>query len=35
MARFHEFVMESITGEPVHFSELEGKLSLIVNVASR
>ena len=35
MARFHEFEMESITGEPVHFSEYEGRLSLVVNVASR
>jgi len=35
MARFHELVMDSITGEPIHFSEFEGKLSLVVNVASR
>ena len=35
MARFHELVMESITGEPVHFSEYEGRISLVVNVASR
>ena len=35
MARFHEFEMESISGEPVHFSEYEGKISLVVNLASR
>ena len=35
MARFHELVMDSITGEPVRFSEYEGRISLVVNVASR
>lgn len=35
MGRFHEFEMESITGEPVRFSAYEGRLSLVVNVASR
>ena len=35
MARFHELEMESIGGEPVHFSEFEGRISLVVNVASR
>jgi glutathione peroxidase-family protein len=35
MSRFHELEMQSITGEPVHFSEYEGKISLVVNVASR
>jgi len=35
MSQFHEFEMESITGEPVSFSQYEGKLALVVNVASR
>jgi glutathione peroxidase-family protein len=35
MSRFHELEMPSITGEPVRFSEYEGRLSLVVNVASR
>jgi glutathione peroxidase-family protein len=32
---FTEFQMESITGEQVDFSQYEGQLSLVVNVASR
>jgi glutathione peroxidase-family protein len=32
---FNQFEMESITGEPVAFAEFDGKVSLIVNVASR
>jgi glutathione peroxidase-family protein len=35
MSRFHEFQMDAITGENVDFSEFEGTLSLVVNVATR
>ena len=35
MARFHEFTMESITGESVDFSQYDGQVCLVVNVASR
>jgi len=35
MSRFHELKMDSITGENVDFSEYEGNLSLVVNVASQ
>ncbi len=35
MASLHEFEVQSITGEPVHLSEFEGQLCLVVNVASR
>lgn len=35
MARFHEFEMDSITGEKVDFSDYEGTTCLIVNVASQ
>ena len=35
MSRFHELQMQSISGENVDFSEYEGTLSLVVNVASR
>ena len=35
MTSFHELQMASITGETVDFSEYKGKVSLIVNVASR
>lgn len=35
MARFHEFQMPAITGENVDFSQYEGILSLVVNVASQ
>ena len=34
MSAFHEFEMESINGEPIAFSEYEGKVCLVVNVAS-
>jgi glutathione peroxidase-family protein len=34
MARFHEFSMDSITGEKVDFSDYEGKVCLLVNVAT-
>jgi len=32
---FHDFQMDSITGEPVALSQFEGQLSLVVNVASK
>lgn len=35
MSRFHEFEMTSITGESVAFSQYQGKVCLIVNVASK
>jgi len=35
MASFFDLDAESITGENVPFSEFEGNLSLVVNVASR
>ena len=35
MASFFDLEAESITGENVAFSEFEGNLSLVVNVASR
>ena len=35
MARFHELKMDSITGDQVDFADYEGRLSLVVNVASR
>jgi glutathione peroxidase-family protein len=34
MSAFHGFEMESITGENVSFAEFEGKVCLVVNVAS-
>lgn len=34
MSTFHDFTMVSITGEPFAFSQLAGKLCLVVNVAS-
>ena len=34
MSKFHEFEMESITGEPVSFQQYAGKVALVVNVAS-
>lgn len=34
MSTFHDFVMDSITGEPVELSAFAGKLCLVVNVAS-
>lgn len=35
MGRFHEFTMDSITGESVDFSQFDGQVCLVVNVASR
>lgn len=34
MSTFHDFVMDSITGEPVAMSTYAGTLVLVVNVAS-
>ena len=34
MARFQEFTMDSISGEQVDFSDYEGKVCLVVNVAT-
>ncbi len=34
MSTFHEFEMASITGESVSFAQYEGRVCLIVNVAS-
>ena len=31
---FHDITMNSITGEPVSFSDYAGRFNLIVNVAS-
>lgn len=35
MTSFFEFEMDDIDGNPVDFSAYEGKVSLVVNVASR
>ncbi len=35
MSRFHEVDMDSIRGEPVHFFEFDGRISLDVHVASQ
>ena len=35
MSAFHDFEMQSITGETVSFSDYAGKVVLVVNVASR
>ncbi len=35
MSKFHELTMQSITGEAVDFSRFEGKVCLVVNLASR
>ncbi len=35
MSKFHEFEMESITGEQVSLRQFAGKAALVVNVASR
>jgi glutathione peroxidase-family protein len=35
MSQFHELQMDSITGENVDFSEFQGNVSLVVNVASQ
>ncbi len=32
---FNEFQMQSITGEPVEFSQFDDQVSLVVNVASK
>jgi glutathione peroxidase-family protein len=34
VADFHEFEMDSITGDPVAFSDYEGQVCLVVNVAT-
>lgn len=33
--RFHDITMTSITGDQVRFSEYEGQMALVVNVASQ
>ena len=35
MASFHDFEMESITGERVALSDYAGKVCLVVNLASK
>ena len=35
MASFHNFQMDSITGESVSLSDYSGKVCLVVNLASR
>ncbi len=35
MSTFHDFEMESITGESVSFKQFQGQRCLVVNVASR
>lgn len=35
MPSFHDFEMESITGESVALSSYEGQVCLVVNLASR
>lgn len=35
MASMHDFEMETITGETVSLSQYEGRVCLIVNLASR
>ena len=34
MANFHDFEMDSITGDSVSLSDYEGQVCLVVNVAS-
>ena len=34
MSGFHDFVMTSITGEPVSFDRFRGQACVVVNVAS-
>jgi glutathione peroxidase-family protein len=34
MSTFKDFSMKSITGEQVSFDQFDGKVSLVVNVAS-
>jgi len=35
MASFHDFEMQSITGESVALSDYSGKVCLVVNLASQ
>jgi glutathione peroxidase-family protein len=35
MATLHDFTMQSITGEEIALARFAGRLSLVVNVASR
>jgi len=35
MARFHEFTMDTITGEPLGFEKYKGAACLVVNLASQ
>ena len=35
MASFHDFQMESISGESVSLSDYDGKVCLVVNLASQ
>jgi glutathione peroxidase-family protein len=34
MVTFHDFEMDSITGQPVRLSDYAGRVCLVVNVAS-
>jgi glutathione peroxidase-family protein len=34
MGQFHEFEMTSITGDQISFDRYDGKVALVVNVAS-
>ncbi len=34
MASFHDFTMDSIDGDPVDFKTYDGKVCVVVNVAS-
>ncbi len=34
MTAFHDLSMSSITGEPTSFADYEGKVCLVVNVAT-
>ena len=35
VARFHEFTMATITGEPLGFEKYKGAACLVVNLASQ
>ena len=35
MSSFHDFTVDSITGDSVRLSDYEGKTCLVVNLASR
>ena len=35
MARFHEFTMDTINGEPLGFEKYKGAACLVVNLASQ